>query len=370
MDKEIFYKINRIIERDSKTTTYKFALLRGIIDIIQDNSPYISHIDKKVIIPVGMLIEKWLIYYYPLIDSKEYIPQINGKSQIAFYSQFQKVINYYRTRGGLSAFYNDLRNKGISSDIKFEFILLSKKLKETIIKMPMKYIGRSISSHYYSIFKIENNVNRCRSESIDTKFLIDRFGKFSIPFDYYEAFRILGSFLTGQDSILFKWAEFSVNASNNNLSTELIINEILKNPVTERDVNSSKSLYKSILRDSGEIACVWTGARITNYDIDHLIPFCIWKNNDLWNLLPSKKETNNRKRDKIPSPILLEKQKDLIIHYWEVIREHQLERFLKEIKISLLGENESVNWKNNAFNQLKKNCYYLINTRGFEEWKI
>jgi hypothetical protein len=36
---ETFINISKIIERDSKSTTYKYALLRGTIDIIQDNSP-------------------------------------------------------------------------------------------------------------------------------------------------------------------------------------------------------------------------------------------------------------------------------------------------------------------------------------------
>jgi hypothetical protein len=34
MNNEVFYSISKIIERDSKTTTYKFALLRGVIDIM------------------------------------------------------------------------------------------------------------------------------------------------------------------------------------------------------------------------------------------------------------------------------------------------------------------------------------------------
>ena len=37
---EVFQNISKIIERDSKSTTYKFALLRGVIDIIKDNSPF------------------------------------------------------------------------------------------------------------------------------------------------------------------------------------------------------------------------------------------------------------------------------------------------------------------------------------------
>ena len=46
---ETFINISKIIERDSKSTTYKYALLRGTIDIIQDNSPFIE-INNEVVL--------------------------------------------------------------------------------------------------------------------------------------------------------------------------------------------------------------------------------------------------------------------------------------------------------------------------------
>src|SRR5690606_40902639 len=140
---------------------------------------------------------------------------------------------------------------------------------------------------------------------------------FSIPKEYYEAFRILRSFINGQDSILFKCAEFSVNASKEILSISKVVNEVLKSQITEREIKESKRIYKEILKREGQVYCVWTGKKISAYDIDHLIPFSIWKNNDLWNLLPSDSKTNNQKRDKTPSPKLIEKQKSLILDYWE-----------------------------------------------------
>ena len=94
----------------------------------------------------------------------------------------------------------------------------------------MKYIGRSISNDLYSIFKYENKTPR-RVSIRDIESLINNFGTFSIPFEYYEAFKILGSFINGQDSLLFKWADFSVNASGDNLSVNKVLNEILKSRV-------------------------------------------------------------------------------------------------------------------------------------------
>lgn len=369
MNFEVFNNISKIIERDSKSTTYKFALLRGVIDIIQENSPYVSFSENRVQIPTGLLIEKWLMYYYPILQSQTSIPQINGETNLAFSNLFSKLISYYEARGGFSVFYNDLKNKGIPEDLQSVFFELSKKLRDTITKMPMKYIGRSISDDFYSIFNYENQTIR-KSSSIDIETLINNFGTFSIPFEYYEAFKILGSFINGQDSILFKWAEFSVNASRNNLSVQKVLNEVLKSPITLRDIKESKKLYKNILQKNGNVYCVWTGRKISNFDIDHMIPFSVWKNNDLWNLLPSDSKINNQKKDKIPKPEIIERQKNLIIDYWGIIYEHQSKRFQKEIQVALLGNHSFDSWKISGITQLQNSCNYLIENRGFEGWKI
>ncbi|MDO9511196.1 MAG: HNH endonuclease domain-containing protein [Bacteroidales bacterium] len=370
MNNEVFYNISKIIERDSKATTYKFALLRGVIDIIQDNSPFITISKDRVHFPTGLLIEKWMLYYYPILECSTNIPQINGETNLAFGNHLKKIITDYKTIGGFSAFYNDLKNKGIPKNLQSDFFALAKKLKGTITTMPMKYIGRSINNDYYSIFQYESDTVRRNTNEIDLEFLINTSGSFSIPFEYYEAFRVLGSFISGQDSIFFKWAEFSVKASKQNLSLDKVVNEVLKSPITERDVAESKQIYKTILKQEGKVFCVWTGNPITSYDVDHMIPFSVWKNNDLWNLLPSQSKTNNQKRDKIPSTDLIEKRKDLILHYWNLINENQSQRFQKEIRVALLGNSSSTGWQEIAIKQLQSSCNYLITNRGYEEWKI
>ena len=367
---DIFYNINKIIERDSKSSTYKFALLRGVIDIIQDNSPYIFTSNNRAYFPTGLLIEKWMLYYYPILESSIHIPQINGNTQLAFEGQFRDIIKAYKLIGGFSAFYNDLRNKGIPENLKTDFFSLTKKIRNTITGMPMKYIGRSISDEYYSIFNFDNTPLHKQTRDYDFAFLINSFGQFSIPKNYFEVFQIMGSFINGQDSLLFKWSEFSVNASRKALSIEKILNDVLVSPITKRDIEESKKIYKAILSKEGLVKCVWTGAQLNTYDIDHLIPFSVWKNNDLWNLLPSRSTINNQKRDKIPSPKFIDARKKQILGYWELLYEKQEERFKKEIKIALLGKNSFIDWQRETINQLKNSCDYLITRRGFEEWKI
>lgn len=370
MNDEVFRNINKIIERDSKVSTYKFALLRGVIEIILENSPFITFSGRRAHIPTGLLVEKWLLYYYPILESSFNIPQIYGTVNLAFEVQLKQFIKSYAEIGGFSTFYNDLKNKGIPSDLQSEFISLAKRIRHTITRMPMRYIGRSINNEFYSIFNFTSGSKIIVSKVIDREFLINNFGTFSIPYDYYEAFQMLGSFINGQDSILFKWAEFSVNASGKQLSIDQVINKVLKNPITERDVAESKQIYKAILGNKGKVYCVWTGKQIRKYDIDHMIPFSVWKNNDLWNLLPSQATINNYKRDKIPAVSLIEKRKDLILYYWNMVNEYQPFRFKKEIQVALLGNKTYDFWQDTAIQQLQKRCGYLISNRGYEEWQI
>lgn len=370
MNNEIFTNISKIIERDSKVTTYKFALLRGVIDIIQDNSPYITFSENRVHFPLGLLIEKWMVYYYPILESSILIPQINVIRKLAFETELKKIIASYSNNNGLSAFYNDLKNKGIPRHLHNDFLSLAKKLGNTITNMPMRHIGYSINNCEYSIFLWKKGLQVRNPETIDLEYLITHFGTFSIPLDYYKAFQLLGSFISGQDSILFKWAEFSVNASGNSLSVANVVSQVLKSPITKRDVIVSKNLYKSILQKEGKVYCVWTGKKITNYDVDHIIPFSVWKNNDLWNLLPSQAYTNHQKLDKIPSVDLIEKRKDMILYYWELINKFQSQRFEKEIQVTLLGNYPFSDWQTTAIRQLQHSCDYLISKRGFQEWTI
>jgi len=368
MRDEIFSNISKIIKRDSKVSTYKFALLRGTIDVILENSPFIVQKESRIYIPLGLLIEKWLLFYYPILASKSFIPQIHGQAKLAFEVQFKEMIVDYNDIGGFSVFYNDLRNRGIPQDQHENFFKLLKKLKATITSNPMKYIGRSFNTEYYSIFQYHPGLRIHKPKKIDLYYLLANFGEFSIPVEYYKAFQVLGSFIGGQDSILFKWAEFSVNASKNILPFEKVLTDVLKCPITEREIRESKKLYQTILKKDGKVHCVWTGTSIDTYDIDHLIPFSVWKNNDLWNLLPSSPKINNLKRNKIPSIDLIEKRKDLILYYWELIHKKLEDRFEREVKFTLIGDSSFENWQNPAIEKLKETCQYLITKRGFEEW--
>jgi hypothetical protein len=369
MNAETFKNISRIIERDSKTTTYKFALLRGTIDIIQDGSPFIKLVDDRVHMPLGLMIEKWMVYYYPLLESNISIPQINSSSNLAFEPPLRGLIAFYENQNSLSVFYNDLKRGTIPSEILPVFRQLVKSLKSTIVRMPMKYIGNSVYGMHNAVYRKESNGEPGYESWFDRNSVIEKSGWFSIPVDYFEALRLIGNFVGGQDSILFKWAEFSKGA-NRSLAIETALGRILESPITERDSLESRRLYREMLSRKGSVKCVWSGHNINDYHVDHIIPFSIWKNNDLWNLLPSSGSINSQKSNKIPTPEMLRKCEGRILEYWKAIEVAQPKRFMQELKVSLLGDYPAINWQYHALSQLQSRSAYLIENRGFEPWSI
>lgn len=366
-------KINQIIERDSKDTTYKFALLRGAIEVIQEKTPYQRIEGSNVILPTGLLTLRWLEYYYPIIEAD--LPQKNGdkfiSNTLAFRPLFKQITNYFSTRGGFSVFYSELIRGNLSIQIEDAVFQLCRKIRDTIKKQPMRYLGKSVYGEEYKIFKpIKSSGRAPTPDKLDANYLIQHFGEFSLPKKYYDVLELMGSFITGTHSILINWAEFTAD-KDKSLSVEQVFETILISPIVGRNVLLSEKIFKNLKKQNGSLECVWSGHHInSDLNIDHLLPFSIWRNNDLWNLFPAKASVNNLKRDKIPSLSLLNKRKDRIISYWDVIRKVEQIGFEKELSMNLITtrDYQKENWENLAFSALKNKCRYLIETRGFEEF--
>ena len=78
MNKKLFATLNTILKKDSKDATYKFALLRALVEISEEAEHHIVRTDKDmVVLPLGLIINKWLYYYYSLIEQD--MPQRNGE---------------------------------------------------------------------------------------------------------------------------------------------------------------------------------------------------------------------------------------------------------------------------------------------------
>ena len=76
MADDIYQNLLRILRYESKDTTYKFALLRGLIEISSESLHLINVDSSFVTAPFGLLVEKWVQYYWPIVEQD--IPQKHG----------------------------------------------------------------------------------------------------------------------------------------------------------------------------------------------------------------------------------------------------------------------------------------------------
>ena len=60
------------------------------------------------------------------------------------------------------------------------------------------------------------------------------------------------------------------------------------------------------------------GERLTpaNLDIDHCFPWSAWPCNDLWNLLPVRRDVNGRKGARLPDAATLQSAAERIVGWW------------------------------------------------------
>lgn len=364
-------ELSQIINKESKTTTYKFALIRGVIESIHRYDHYCIKKDGKVILPLGLMTLLWIKYYYPILSHKIDIPQITGKNtKLAFKDELQDVINYYQSSLGYPALIKDLHKGEIPKDIAEKVIKLIQKVSTSIVKNPMHYMGSTINRQG-EIFKyIGGKKYSLLKKDLSVSSIIEHGGSYIIDEDYYDAYKLLGAFINGENAIIFQWIDFSYRQMDNNkVEKSELFSVINTYEDSLRDTSKATAFFKTQFENK-QMKCVWSGKEIKqDLNIDHIIPYSLWQNNDLWNLLPSKSAINGKKSDKIPHITLLNKRKKEIIAYWQLIHKHKAQVFKNEISHALCGTlSEKEDFYEQCFEGLKAKCDFLVKHQGYEAY--
>lgn len=372
---DTFQKLATIIEQDSTDNTFKYALLRATSEVCQDYKHLLKVQEDLVEVPIGLIVEKWVLYYWPLFEYKPLIPQMperyhgEKRLQLQFRKQLDEIIQYYQKGNGVSEFYNDYINDKIPLEIDRKLLSLLKKIRYLIQRYPMKHLGYSVYKDHYQVYKPNLPLPQPR-ETVTRKLLVEEFGSFTINRDYYEAFNKLGGYIIGDQSIFTQWAKLTEKFTNKEPGFGEIQGLLMMQPITQRQVEKVKNMYTDKISTS-TINCVWSGKPInetSDLNIDHMLPFSKLRNNDLWNLVPSKTDVNGRKSDRIPSTKLLKKRKPAIINHWMKLMERYPTQFTSEAKYSLIGYGAESEDLDNLFTALTCKTEYLVNERHYREW--
>lgn len=358
-------QIESIINRDKKTATYKLALLRALCEIAQTSSQHVRFVPgDRVSIPLGLVVEKWLYYYWPLIDTNLNLPEMRtGKDArgIAFRPELRQLVDSCKV-GGLDSFFSLFENGRLSDR---QAVLLKKAattIAGTIIKGPVRYSGGSLEG-LPQVFAHEGAL-RLRKCTTPLE-LMGGFGHIYLPAGLWREMCLVGHWIG--EAIIMRWAELSHDFAKHEVSIPDILARLIIRPELERDAVQAKAIYAG----HADLACVWTGKPLTktSVNIDHVIPFTLWHNNDLWNLLPSDAKINNQKRDKIVTRETLRASRDRVIHFWQLASQAAPLRFKSELGRTLLRDTSSNdNWEIPAFAALSEAVEMVALQRGVERW--
>lgn len=372
LDIEAFRQINHVIEYDTTSSTYKFALLKNIIEACQKYDHLITENDETAEVPLGLVVEGWIFDYLPFVFER--IRQQNARGRILN----QKLENSYEElfeSFGLSRTIHTWQEASTIIHHAYEtltldtsqseaFLKLAKESAATITLMPMRYIG----IEEYGVFKPGRksfgSIRLGENLKIDRSFFVNNFGTFRMRVSYYQIFRYLGQNLYGMSTIARRWKEKTCQVNPDLCLSDNTVEKMIFNTLYDRrDTN----LVRNILPEY--VKCVWSGKEFPKdkVDIDHMLPYSIWHNNDLWNLLPTDPKVNNKKRDKIPSPELIKSSQNSIIEYWSLYKQKMPEVFRYQVKTSLGSDADHMQ---SLITRVIEKADYLIYDRGLQDFSI
>jgi SAM-dependent methyltransferase/SOS-response transcriptional repressor LexA len=344
--------VESILSRDKKDATYKLALFRALAEIAQTQHHLAAFTqDGKVKIPVQAIADKWILYYWPIFESEIFICQRTGERRgasngVAIRRPLEALIGHFRASGGMSGFHAGLNSGKLSSDAHKLWREARSKLQSTIHSMPVRHAGGG----NYSVFQYD---------TADKSVCMDS--------NLWRELCLTGSWI--QDATILRWAELTEQLSKGSVRASAVIDCLLAMPDPARNVNDARGYFSRI----GERNCVWSGVALGEgrFDIDHAMPFSLWRNNDLWNLFPADPTINSNKSDKLPTYGMLNRRREAIVDCWRGLNDFLGEQFSRGAQ-TLLGRDSfaSHNWEIRLFARFVEAFEITAAQRGAPRWEI
>lgn len=364
--------IEAIISRDKKTATYKLALLRALCDLASTESKSLPMRDSFVHIPLIKIAEKWLLYYIPFVSDGR-IAQITGASKntsLKFEKELRSLLELHSYNLGsynpgkivqiLASLKRDLADpifwvfwkggKLSGGKVSESFILLKSVLRQIIATLVSGPIAFTKGSGSEPVFGLDSS----------REFVL-------VPFGLWRELVVFDHWI--RDAILIQWAEVSTRFSRMDGVTH---SEVLDRLMFDFFPDRNQSISRGLFMDMKPKICVWSNRSLEEgFDMDHLIPFSLSRNNMLWNLLPIDSRVNRRKSDKLPHHNLILKRKENLLRCWRWIADQKdySPRFFSEVSSFTGLSSDSVNgWEAVLFDAFLESVESIAVHRGVERW--
>jgi hypothetical protein len=350
--------ISTILKHDSKVTSYKIALLRSINDVVLA-FPDIQSQERDVAVPLRMLAEFWIAYYWPFADELKPIlqgQQARRDGQSRNDIAFRPALTFLRREWEHLLQFPSLPSDGFFLISEFKTprrratypASLQKAYDATVVGIsraliqPLRYAGPG----QWMVF--------------DKPQTLKDFGASAVPLPgtgpedvcvlvrsaLWQSFRALSLWIEALS--IHEWCLFSERITREHVPREHVSGEcggenrvaldeqekenqisnfgddlnsgiapnsgvdrghiyslLTARPHNRRPLTWERNHIEVLMFEGVSFVCPWTRkvlAKGADFDLDHLLPLAIYPVNELWNLLPADSDFNQHtKRDRIPA---------------------------------------------------------------------
>ena len=348
-------QIEGILNRDKKEATYKLALFRALAELAtQEPRVAMWRADGTVGVPIRRIAEKWLGYYWPIFASPRLVPQSKAEGagsakRVKFRQAMVELMVPYAAsgeHGGLSAWQLEMAGGGLAAATRRQLEVALQRITEAIRDGPVQYAGGALET--------------------GTVFAYDPSGSSVVmPSEMWRELSLLGQWIV--DAVILRWAELTERFGHRQgIRASQVLPLLSARPQPERATQLARQIF---LRRGLEV-CTWSGRRLSSdFAVDHVIPFSLWGNNDLWNLLPVDPKVNGEKSDLLPTAELLRERQSVIVRRWQMQRDEVPEAFDLQAA-HLLGRTPGgpLKWEDDLFASLREAVELTALRRGVERW--
>jgi len=326
-----FPLLRNIVVNDSKSSTYKVALLRTLLRIAEGHlGAIIEQTDEHVVLPVGLVALYWMKLYKPLVDQFDMQQNSSNSKGLGFVKAkgWQKLTSYTNSDFYIGASYLDI-------EVVHPLYQALKDIASTIKNMPAKYT--TLPGTKEAVFQVELNRTRQPDSALtlDFKFL-SSLGKFVVPKHIWDSLSRFSVWI--EPALINEWAALMAGYGLNKEKrfSKLDYMSALNWDDPERATSRIRRRVNDLLASEG-VNCCWSGKSLkaADYAVDHAFPFARWPNNDLWNLLPSKTKINAQKSDKLPTGMKLAESREFITHWWKQGWQANQSEFFSQANLAL-----------------------------------
>lgn len=312
-------RISTILKHESKRNTYKIALVRAINDVALEY-PHLSHTTSGVAVPLRLLAEFWLAYYWAFVNPQMPIRQGHDATDFSFRDELTAFRTLWQSGHGLDnpaeGFY--IRNVMAIARKRQTYPTSVYQAYEQCINKAMKALQQPIryaGTGEYTLFekpqklKDLTQVVAVPSAQEDDLCLV-------IPAALWRTFQELSLWI--EALCIHEWCLFTetVKQPDEEALRGTVYALLTARPDNRRPLTWERNQVDILLMEGCQFVCPWTQKtiRIGAYDLDHIVPIAIRPLNELWNLVPADPHFNSHtKRDRLPSAERLRMAQPLVL---------------------------------------------------------